>query len=133
MQLDFVEQQMTPEQLVYKWLCEGRINYEQATMAYVRKIEEDLRKANYEATSYTYPLFLMQEHAKLPAKKEWIRDKAIQMLYTFDNKRNGINFKKSFEEYVQEHKLNTNINTVQYQIYEEELNGGKYSKNTKQE
>ena len=115
--LSLEEKLMTEKELVYSWLCNGRISYEEITTAYVRKIEEELRKANYEATSYTYPLYLLSKNAKLSKKNEWNRDKAIGMLYAFNNLRNGINLKKEFESYVKEHNLNTKIENIQYEIY----------------
>lgn len=118
-QLTDIEKLLTEKQLIFKWLCEGRISCRDLIDEYTKVIEDERNDAIYEATSYTYPLYLMQEKAKLSKKNEWIRDKAIGMLYTFDNKRNGIAMRKAFEDYVKEHKLNTKKGTIQYQIYEE--------------
>ena len=118
--LSFEESMMTDEELIYSWLRSGRINCEQLINQYANVLRRERDAAMYEATSYTYPLYLMQEKAKLKPKEEWIRDKTIQMLYGFNNKRNGINFEKQFGEYVKEHNLNTNLDTIQYVIYKED-------------
>lgn len=114
------EQMMSENQLIYKWLTEGRISCEKLIEQYANTLRKERDTAIYEATSYTYPLYLMQQNAKLPTKKEWIRDKATQMLYAFDNKRNGINFKKTFKEEVEQKKLNTDLDTIQYVVYQED-------------
>lgn len=116
------EQLMTDKQLIYNWLEQGRISCEDIIGLYADTIKTQRDSAIYEATSYTYPLYLMQEKAKLKPKEEWIRDKAIQMLYVFNNQRNGIKFDKMFKKYVEEKKLNTDINSVQYIIYQESKN-----------
>lgn len=113
------EQLMDDRELIYSWLKSGRISCEDIIQKYADILRAERDIAKFEATSYTYPLYLMQEKAKLKPKEEWIRDKAIQMLYAFDNKQNGINFNKAFEQYVKEHKLNTDLNTIQFIIYEE--------------
>lgn len=111
------EQLMSDKQLIYSWLEQGRISCEDIIGLYANTIKRQRDAAIYEATSYTYPLYLMQEKAKLKPEEEWIRDKAIQMLYVFNNQRNGIRFDKTFKDYVEEKKLNTDINSVQYEIY----------------
>lgn len=116
------EQLMNDKELIYSWLKSGRIICEDIIQQYADILRAERDKVKFEAVSYTFPLYLMQEKAKLKPKEEWIRDKAIQMLYAFDNKQNGINFNKTFEQYVKDHKLNTDLNTVQYIIYEDELN-----------
>lgn len=112
-----IEEFMNEEQLIYKWLQEGRIHCESIIKLYADTIRKERDEAINEATSYTYPLYLMQEKAKLPQKQEWIRDKTIGMLYAFNNQRNGINFKKHFNQYVIDHKLNTDTDSIRYEIY----------------
>ena len=120
--LTLEEELMNDRELIFYWLKSGRITCEDLIQQYanILKIERD--QAKFEAVSYTYPLFLMQEKSNLKSKDEWIRDKAIQMLYAFNNKQTGINFNKQFEKYVKEHRLNKDLNTIQYIIYEDELN-----------
>lgn len=116
------EQLMNDKQLIYSWLKKGRISCEEIINEYANTIRTERDIARHEALSYTYPLYLMQEKAKLKPKEEWIRDKAIQMLYAFNNKSNGIRFDKQFKEYVEEKNLNTDLSTIQYIIYKDELN-----------
>lgn len=115
------EQLMTEKELIYSWLKQGRISCEELVSQYAKTIRAERDIARHEALSYTYPLYLMQEKAKLKPKEEWIRDKAIQMLYAFNNKSNGIMFDKQFKEYAEEHNLNTDLSTIQYVIYNDEL------------
>lgn len=116
------EQLMTEKELIYSWLKQGRISCEELVRQYANTIRAERDYARHEALSYTYPLYLMQEKAKLKPKEEWIRDKAIQMLYAFNNKSNGIMFDKQFKKYVEEKNLNTDLSTIQYLIYKDELN-----------
>ena len=120
--LTLEEELMNDRELIFNWLKSGRITCEDLIQQYADILKKEIDHAKFEAVSYTYPLFLMQEKANLKSKDEWIRDKAIQMLYAFNNKQTGINFNKQFEKYVKEHKLNKDLNTIQYIIYEDELN-----------
>ena len=120
--LTLEEELMNDRELIFNWLKSGRITCEDLIQQYADILKKERDQSRFEAASYTYPLFLMQEKANLKPKDEWVRDKAIQMLYAFDNKQNGINFNKQFEKYVKEHKLNKDLNTIQYIIYEDELN-----------
>lgn len=123
--LTIEEELMSDEQLIYSWLKQGRISCEEIINQYANTIRAERDIARHEALSYTYPLYLMQEKAKLKPKEEWIRDKAIQMLYAFNNQSNGIRFDKQFKEYVEEKNLNTNLSTIQYIIYKDELSKNK--------
>ena len=116
------EELMNEKELIYNWLKQGRISCEEVINQYANVIRAERDIARHEALSYTFPLYLMQEKAKLKPKEEWIRDKAIQMLYAFNNKSNGIRFDKQFKGYVEEKNINTDLNTIQYLIYKDELN-----------
>lgn len=114
------EQLMNETQLIYKWLKEGRISCEQLVREYANTIRAERDAYAYEATSYTYPLYLYTNKGELDKDSKWIKDKAIGMLYTFNNQRNGIKFKETFEKYVDKEKLNTDIDSIQYCIYKED-------------
>ena len=72
------EQLMSDEQLIYSWLKQGRISCEEIINQYANTIRAERDIARHEALSYTYPLYLMQEKAKLKPKEECIPISVIQ-------------------------------------------------------
>lgn len=117
MKLTEYEEELKPEELFFKWLCEEKINFITLSNMYTIYLENENKKKNIENTRYSNLLAQYIEYGNLNNKNTWVKDKAIGTLYAYEKFRTApIN--KKWKEIIESKNINIDLKTLDFEVYE---------------
>lgn len=121
MKLTEYEEKLKPEELFFKWLCEEKINFITLSNMYTIYLENENKKKLTESTRYSNLLCQYLQFGNLNDKTSWVRDKTIGTLYAYEKFKTAPIY-NTWTEIVKNNHINTNLKTLDYEIYEEKEN-----------
>ena len=121
MKLTEYEEKLKPEELFFKWLCEEKINFITLSNMYTIYLENENKKKLTESTRYSNLLCQYLQFGNLNDKTSWVRDKTIGTLYAYEKFKTAPIY-NTWTEIVKNNHINTNLKTLDYEIYKEEEN-----------
>ena len=116
MKLDKMEELLNEEQLFFKWLKEKRVNFIDLAELYTLYLEKEKEAKELKCSRYSNLLAMHLDFEKLAPKNIWVRDKTIAMLSAYEDFKTAPIYKK-WQEEIKEKQLNTNLETLDYMIY----------------
>lgn len=121
MKLTEYEEELKPEELFFKWLCEGKIDFITLSNMYTIYLENENKKKLIESTRYSNLLCQYLQFGNLNDKTSWVRDKTIGTLYAYEKFKTAPIY-DTWTEIIKNNHINTNLKTLDYEIYKEEEN-----------
>lgn len=117
--LDKIEEDLSEQALILKWLVEGKISYIDLSKQYTKYLEEIKKEEITKSSRYSRLVAQCIELANFSEKNNWIKDKAIGTLYAYgDYKTAPIH--NIWEEYIKNSNINTNLVSIDVEIYKGE-------------
>lgn len=124
MKLTDIEEQLDENDLFLKWLIEKRVNFKDLSERYTQYLENENQKIITKSTRYSNLLAQYLQYGDLSNKTEWVRDKTIGTLYAYEDFKTAPIYDK-WKEIIENNKINTNLNTLDYEIYTKGENNNK--------
>ena len=118
MKLDKFEEQLSEKELFFKWLVEGRVSFKDLSVQYVTYLENEKLKQTTKSSRYSNLLAQYLQYGDLSKKAQWVRDKTIGTLYAYEDFKTAPIY-SVWEEIIKNNKINTDLSTLDYKIYEE--------------
>ena len=121
MKLSKYEENLKPEELFFKWLMEEKIDFINLSNVYIKYLENENKKKLTESNRYSNLLCQYLQFGNLNDKTTWVRDKTIGTLYAYEKFKTAPIY-DTWTEIIKNNHINTNLKTLDYEIYEEEKN-----------
>lgn len=116
MKLTDIEEQLDENDLFLKWLIEKRVNFKDLSERYTQYLENENQKIITKSTRYSNLLAQYLQYGDLSNKTEWVRDKTIGTLYAYKDFKTAPIY-DIWKEIIKNNKINTDLNTLDYEIY----------------
>ena len=110
------ERNLSPEDLFFKWLLDGKINYSSLSERYVAYLERRKDEFNTKSNRYATLLDQFLTYSELKNKDKWVKDKAVGTLYSYDYFNGRIDRDKILD-YIIKNNINTDQKTIDYEVY----------------
>lgn len=114
--LDEIEEGLSEQGLILKWLLEEKISYIDLSKQYTKYLEEIKSEETTKSSRYSRLVAQCIELANFSEKNNWIKDKAIGTLYAYgDYKTAPVH--NIWEQYIKNNNINTNLVSIDVEIY----------------
>lgn len=117
--LDNTEEQLSEQELFFKWLVDKRVSFKALSEQYATYLENENQKQLTKNTRYSNLLAQYLQYANLTDKTEWVRDKTIGTLYAYEEFKTAPIY-DSWAEIIKNNNINTDLKTLGYEVYREE-------------
>lgn len=117
--LDKIEEDLSEQDLILKWLLEEKISYIDLSKQYTKYLEIIKKEEITKNSRYSRLVAQCIELADFSQKNNWVKDKAIGTLYAYgDYKTAPIH--DIWGEYIKNNNINTNLVSIDVEIYKGE-------------
>ena len=114
--LDSSEEQLSENELFFKWLVEQRVNFKELSEQYVNYLEYENKKQLTKNTRYSNLLAQYLQYGNLAEKNNWVRDKTIGTMYAYDEFKTAPIY-NSWENIIKNNNINTDLRTIDFEVY----------------
>ena len=119
MKLTEQEENLKPEELFLKWLIEEKVDFISLSESYTKYLENEKHRQKIKNARYSNLLAQYLQYGKLGKSGAWVKDKTIGTLVAYEEFKTAPIFSK-WEERIDKYNINTDLNTLDYEVYTKE-------------